>query len=94
MYMDSKEYDRLLAQYQDYQDTTLDRAIDGILALKASGEISEDLSKRAIGLLVRRHISLEIRKELQDSDLDLIKRGKRLRFMGIQYGRTEEHFAV
>ncbi len=95
MSMEVQEFDKLFSQYQSYKGMILDKTIEDIIALKESGEISNELASKLIALLISRHVAAEIRSELQDSGLNIVKsRGKKLTFMGIQYGRRDEYFAV
>lgn len=90
-----KEFEKLVTQYQGIESNSLDKAIDAVLTLKEDGQITEELATKTIKIFLSRYVSHEIRKDIQNSDLDILKdRGRKLSFMGIRYGKREEHFAI
>lgn len=86
-------FDRLLIRYQDTGDTRLDSAIDGLINLKESGEIPEELALKIMRFLISRHITLELLEDMRHTDLDLKPNKPTISFMRMSYGRKEEHFA-
>ena len=88
------EFDKLAAQYKDIESNSLNKAVDAILSLREDNQISEELALKTIKTILNRFIIQEIRKDIQSSDIEILKdKGRKLKFMGIKYGRREEHFA-
>jgi hypothetical protein len=92
----NQELDDLLSQYRDSGDAQLDNAIDGLINLKASGEISEELSLKIMKLLIGRHIALQMTEDIRQSDLYMPRHSERrkIKFMKFSYGKINERITV
>jgi hypothetical protein len=89
-----EQLNQLISRYQDTGDTRLDNAIDGLINLRQSGEISEELAYKIARFLISRHISLELLEDMRHSELDVDTSSRKLSLMRMHYGRKEEIFAV
>ena len=90
-----EKFEELVAPYQDTGDAILDKTIDDVLALKADGQLSEEMAIKFIKYLIARQISQDIRTGIsQTSSQGWANKSNKMQFFRIRYGKTEEHFAI
>lgn len=87
MNMHQDDIYKLLRRYEAPTKIELDKAVDAILDLKKRNEISDEIAKRLVRLLISKYISDEIRADIYSS-FGIRSNPLKLKFMGFRYGKT------